>query len=209
LTQTSLNVEDSGLLGQNPTNLTVDASGTLYFFDELIGNDDPLQGDVVALPPSGIPQALPIPNTVPYEGVNLPFDPGSPNSMVAAPSGKIYIASGDIYVLNRTQGLLHFPEPNYPFPMAVYNIGNQNLVGSSPDKLFTETGNGAGSFQFGAPLPNFGEPACAPQIMLAPGNTCAIGVTFTPQAPGSVIDILHFPTNSLSSPIFKLIGVSP
>jgi sugar lactone lactonase YvrE len=211
LTQTSLNVEDSGLTGQNLTNLTVDASGTVYFFDEFVGNYDPYQGGVVALLPSGILQDLPIPIPYPY---NLPFDPLNPNSMVAAPSGKIYIASGDIYVLNRRQGLLHFPTPasESPFPVSVYNIGNQNLVENNPNKLFTETGSGAGSFQFGAPSSlNFGQQACTPGIVLMPGDTCAFSATFTPQGPGSVTDLLHFSTNAVNSgsAIFKLIGVSP
>jgi hypothetical protein len=228
-----------GLLGANPQNLAADASNTLYFWDSFDSQN--LDGMAYVSPSGQFGPAggssqngesqLPLYTIPPLPSINesLTFVPlysafGN-QTMATSASGRLYVVNGQgpgVYLVDRTQGRI--PEQAFnPVNQYItfgtttqafflYNVGNQNAIFTDPTRLFTESGNGVGSFTFFAPpsQPNAG--VCAPGAVIAPGDYCAIFVKNTNwQFKGPVVsDTLHFLTNAVNndSVSFKISGVA-
>jgi hypothetical protein len=217
-TQIKIGPTIGGIDGAFPRNLTVDASGTLYYYDDFaegvfyVPPPPGLQPAPITL--SGSPDFLPLYTLTGYifELAHLPFSPIGATSMVAAPNGKMYVVQGsDLFLINRTQGGIprelfnpqFFPRGGSPQPLYVYNVGNQDAIFTDPTKVFTESGNGVGSFAFG-------QQSCQPSGVLIPGNYCSIGVSNGAGTGPTVTDTLQFLTNALNnnSAVFKVSGVA-
>ena len=164
-----------GLLGANPQNLAVDASNTVYFWDQFFSQN--LDGMAYA-PPSGQlgpaggssengESALPLYTIPPRPSLTatyvfVPFYSAFGNqTMATSASGKLYVVNGagpGVSLVDRTQGRI--PEqafnPVYQYvtfgttaqAFFVYNVGNQNATFTDPTRMYTESGNGVGSFTF-------------------------------------------------------------
>jgi hypothetical protein len=188
-----------GLSGANPGNLAVDASNTIYFWDNFLnGNID----GMAYSPPSGQlgpyvtefgagESQLPL-YTIPpifdvYADFLVPFYSALGNqTMITSASGKLYVVNGTgpgVFVVDRTQGRMPVQafNPNPPFygstthSFFLYNVGNQHATFTDPTRTFTETGNGVGAFAFSVPVPQPPTPT--------PGHP--VGVQ--PCLPGAVI----------------------
>ena len=199
----------SGGDGAAPSNLGVDASGTLYFWDNFLNGN--LEGPMYS-PPSGQlgpylsnfsvgESQLPLYTVPPILDANgggsfVPFFSASGNqTMVTSASGKLYVVNGNgpgVFVVNRTQGNIPVqafnPNSVYFFnqmqQIYVYNVGNQNATFTDPTRTFTESGNGIGSFTFSEPPAStsgffYGLKPCQPGSVIIPGDYCAINVTNT------------------------------
>jgi hypothetical protein len=237
-----------GLLGANPDNLAADASGTLYFWDTFVesnldgmmytapggesGQIGPALTDYQAiesqLPIYTIPEMVD-PNDTDFQ---VPFVSAFGNqTIVPSASGKLYVVNGvgpGVFLVDRTQGRI--PEqafnPSPPFynfttqSFYLYNVGNQNATFTDPTRMFTESGNGVGSFTFtvptqppsSAPPPFTGVQVCMPGAVIPPGDYCAMYVTNTNWANKGplVTDTLHFLTNAVNndSVSFQISGVA-
>jgi hypothetical protein len=219
---TGLQMDGSG--GAFPANLTADASGTLYWWDDV---DAVLRFDPRATQQFGdIFPLYTITGILDNYGF-LPFAFGGRHEeMITSPSGKMYVVSdGALFLINRTLGSIPrqdfvpngFAPTGNPQDAFVYNVGNQNVTFTDPTRVFTESGNGVGSFTFGPS--SFGLIAnlqqCKPGVVLIPGNACSIGVTNgagkSPPVTGpTVTDSLHFLTNAVNNNLvsFRLSGVA-
>jgi hypothetical protein len=237
-------VLDEGIVGTSPQNLAVDASNTVYFWDQFFSQN--LDGMAYA-PPSGQlgpaggssengESALPL-YTIPAildsngGGSEVPFYSAfGSQTMATSVSSKLYVVNGagpGVFLVDRTQGRIPAQafNPNTPFfgstaqAFFVYNVGNQNATFTDPTRMYTESGNGVGSFTFIVPAqpppPPPGSPpgvqVCMPGAVIAPGNYCAMYVSNTnwPNKGPVVTDTLHFLTNAVNnnSVSFEISGV--
>jgi NHL repeat len=202
--------ELGGIEGANPINLAVDASGTLYFWDNLLseGLDYSPPGPVSI---GGIPGELALPYfTVPeyfYDEGTEPFYAQNPDrgaSVATSANGDLYAYNATLpglYRINRT--LASMPtqvfQPNTFYsglvgPNAyVYNIGNQNATFTNQSAAFTQSGNGVGSFTFGN--------GCQPGIVIVPGGNCVIHIIdVNASGKGTTVeDTLQFLTNAVNN----------
>ena len=223
-TQFDTGLELDGPDGAFPSNLMVDASGALYWWsdvDGVLGYDSQVMQVVTG---GSLFPLYTISGIVDDYGF-LPFVPSG--EMITSPSGKMYVVyDGALFLIDRTLG--SFPrqyfDPNVfgggnPLPAFVFNIGNQNVTFSDPTRVFTESGNGVGSFTFGASPFSFSLVAdlqqCQPGVVIIPGNACSFGVSNgagqSPPVTGpTVTDTLHLLTNAVNDNAvsFKLSGVA-
>jgi sugar lactone lactonase YvrE len=220
-----------GFLGANPQNLAVDASNTLYFWDSFAAQN---YDGMAYVSPSGQfgpfgsssengESVLPL-YTIPpiYDSSggyhSVPFYSAFGNqTMATSANGKLYVVNGSgpgVFLVDRTQGRI--PEQAFnPFyinttygsttqAFFLYNVGNQDATFTDPTKMFTESGNGVGSFTFssGGPVP------CAIGTPIPAGNYCSIIVTHVNGKGPVVSDTLHFLTNTVNNNLvaFKISG---
>ena len=243
-TQVQIGPFVGGLLGALPENLAVDASNTVYFWDSFANAN--LDGMAYSPPSAQFgpyidfyeagESELPL-YTIPpiYDnngGFYVPFYSAFGNqTMVTSANGKLYVVNGTgrgVFLVDRTQGRI--PEqafnPNVPFvgsttqAFFIYNVGNQNATFTDPTRMFTESGNGVGSFTFIVPPPPpppepgfpIGVQVCVPGAVIAPGNYCAMYVKNTngPTRGPIVTDTLNFFTDAVNnnSVSFKISGVA-
>ncbi len=225
-----------GLLGANPENFAVDASNTIYFWDTFIesnidgmaytspsGQFGPYTGSNEAnesqLPLYTIP---PLPSLV-ESYTWVPFYSAFGNqTMASSANGKIYVVNGQgngVFLVDRTQGRIPEQAFNANTPpylggstqgFFLYNVGNQNATFTDPTRMFTESGNGVGSFTFTIPPqpPPGGVQVCMPGAVIAPGDYCAMYVTHVNGKGAVVSDTLHFLTNAVNNNLvsFKISG---
>ena len=227
---TSTNLTLGGLEGAGPVNLSVDTSGTLYFWDTFVNGN--LEG-MAYTPPTGQfgpwlgngeESELPLytyPIIVDDSGVGnlFPFFSAFGNQTIAvSPNNKLYVLNGQglgFFVTDRSQGNIPSQafNPNTPViggstqSFFVYNTGNENLTFTDSTKSFTESGSGVGSFTytFDNSVP------CQPGTVVVPGNYCAIYVTNANGTKGTIVtDTLHFLTDAVNndSATFKISGVA-
>ena len=209
-----------GYQGVEFNSMAVDESGTVYYWtmaDYLYGlaytapsgQQGPAAGDFYAqaslLPYYTVPEFLSDPGPDPYY-----VNPGDWANITTAVNGKMYITNASIpglFLIDRTLGSIPqqaFGPDSYPYSSGVfvYNIGNQNLTFNN-SSLFTESGNGVGSFTVEAGT-------CQPGSVVIPGNYCSIGVLAkNTSGTGPVVtDTLHFLTNAVNnnSVSFKISG---
>ncbi len=220
---TGLQMDGSG--GAFPSNLTVDASGTLYWWNGVGAN---LEYD----PRAALQYADLFPlytiTGIPDNYGLLPFEPSG--EMISSPSGKMYVVyNGALFLIDRTLGSI--PRPYFvpgivtdvfaptgnPQDALVFNIGNQNVTFTDATRVFTESGNGVGSFTFSASLFSLitDMQECQPGVVIIPGNACSFGVSNgagqSPPVTGpTVTDTLHLLTNAVNNNAvsFKLSGVA-
>jgi hypothetical protein len=227
-------VLDEGIVGTSPQNLAVDASNTLYFWDTFFSENN----DGMSYSPPGGPSSngengesvLPLYTIPPIYDSNggyhsVPFYSAFGNqTMATSANGNLYVVNGTgpgVFLVDRTQGRI--PEQAFnPFyinttgggttqAFFLYNVGNQDATFTDPMKVFTESGNGVGSFTFSAqPSSSTGVAACMPGAVIAPGNYCAIYVTHVNGKGAVVSDTLHFLTNAVNnnSVSFQISGVA-
>jgi hypothetical protein len=200
--------ELGGYEGSVPINLAVDASGTLYFWDNYLSSG-------LNYSPPMLLGALPLPYfTVPeyvYPGGTAiePFFAQNPEKgayIATSANGDMFAFNGTLpglYRINRT--LASMPQqvfdPNTLYsgglifgPTAyVYNVGNQNATFTNQSAAFTQSGNGVGTFTFGS--------GCQPGTVIAPGDNCAIGIIdANATGKGTIVeDTLHFLTNAVNN----------
>jgi sugar lactone lactonase YvrE len=231
-----------GSYGTDPGNLAVDASGTLYYWDSYVngnfegpaysppsGQSGPSLTDYSAgesqLPLYTIPEIFDFNGP----GSLVPFYSATGNQTLAtSASGKLYFVNNSgpgVFVVNRTQGYIPWQafDPNILYlglsvggatqGLYVYNVGNQNATFTDATKIFTESGNGVGSFTFATPSGSTsftGPTPCVPGMALPPGDYCVIYTTNTNGlTKGPIVtDTLHFLTNAVNndSVSFKLNG---
>jgi hypothetical protein len=226
----------SGLLGANPENLALDASNTIYFWDSFVEQN---YDGMAYSPPSGLPgpyggsseageSALPL-YTIPElpslaaTYVFVPFYSAFGNqTMATSANGKLYVVNGQgngVFLVDRTQGRIPEQAFNANMPpylggstqgFFLYNVGNQNATFTDPTRMFTESGNGVGSFTFTIPpqpTPG-GLQVCMPGAVIAPGDYCAMFVTHVNGKGPVVSDTLHFLTNAVNNNLvsFKISG---
>jgi hypothetical protein len=241
-TQLNTGLYVGGYLGTEPQNLAADASGTLYFWDSFaIQNYD----GMAYTSPSGLPgpfgsnsnngeSILPLYTIPPIIDGNggyhsVPFYSAFGNqTMATSANGKLYVVNGTgpgVFLVDWTQGRI--PEQAFnPYyinttnsgttqAFFLYNVGNQNATFTDPTRMFTESGNGVGSFTFTVtpPLPYsfVGTPVCMPGAVIASGDYCAMFVTHVNGTGPVVSDTLHFLTNAVNnnSVSFKISGFGP
>jgi sugar lactone lactonase YvrE len=196
--------ELGGIEGSNPINLAVDASGTLYFWDNLLSDGldyspPKLLLGALALPYFTVPEYVYPEGTEPFFAQN----PDMGAHIATSANGDMFAFDGTLpglYRINRT--LASMPQqvfdPNTLYsglvgPNAyVYNVGNQNAT-FTQSAAFTESGNGVGTFTFGT--------ACRPGTVIAPGDNCAIGIIdANATGKGTIVeDTLHFLTNAVNN----------
>jgi hypothetical protein len=206
-----------GLGGASVLSFTVDANGTVYYWDRSDFNEGLFYAPVNDRPGGNSNGGVPLPYfTISEFQTDQGFEPFYAQfgaSIVNSPSGKMYAFNGSepgLYLINRT--LASIPQqgfdPNnsaYYFlrpGITVFNIGNQNLSFPSSPQLFTESGNGVGAF-------TFDEGSCAGATLL-PSTSCGMVVTnVNPVGKGPlVLDTLHFLTNAANddSVSFRIYG---
>jgi hypothetical protein len=113
-----------------------------------------------------------------------------------APNGNLYLINeGELLLANRSLGLPGFPSFDFDPGATVRNIGNEPLVWTDTNKLFTESGNGVGVFTI---TPD-SQGGCDAGTVLIPGAFCNLSVNFTPPGPGTFTDTLHFLTNAVNN----------
>ena len=231
-TQISTGLYLGGLLGAEPQNLAADASGTLYFANDVEGTFNDMEyrspsglsgpfGSNIESGASGLPLYT-IPPIIDGTGGyhSIPFYSASGNqTMATSANGNLYVVNGTgpgVFLVNRAQGRIPAQAFN-PFYITttfggttqaffLYNVGNQNATFTDPTRVFTESGNGVGSFTFTfTPAPPAaygiftGAPVCTPGAVIAPGDYCAMFVTHV-NGPGPVLtDTLHFLTNAVNN----------
>jgi sugar lactone lactonase YvrE len=236
-TQLSTGLFVGGLLGADPQNLAADASNTLYFWDSFaVQNYD----GMAYVSPSAFgsdsqngESVLPL-YTIPpiYDSSggyhSVPFYSAFGNqTMATSANGKMYVVNGTgpgVFLVDRTQGRI--PEQAFnPFyinttnggttqAFFLYNVGNQDATFTDPARMFTESGNGVGSFTFTVtppyPYSVTGVPVCMPGAVIAPGDYCAMFVTHVNGTGPVVSDTLHFLTNAVNndSVSFQISGVA-
>jgi len=120
---------------------------------------------------------------------DLTGDDGS--YITISPSGKLYLINDyNLLVSNRALGLPAFDQLD---PGATLNnIGNLPLVWTDPNKLYTESGNGAAAINI---VPT-SEDGCNAGTPIAAGAFCNLSISFTPTGSGTFTDTLHFLTNA-------------
>jgi NHL repeat len=238
-TQVWTGLEVGGFSGTSPENLAADASGTLYFWDSFVAQN--FDG-MAYVSPSGQfgpygsdsengESVLPLYTIPPIYDSNggyhsVPFYSAFGNqTMATSANGKMYVVNGTgpgVYLVDRTQGRI--PEQAFnPYYISttfssttqaffLYNVGNQNATFTDPTRMFTESGNGVGSFTFTVtppyPYSVVGTPVCMPGAVIAPGDYCAMFVTHVNGKGPVVSDTLHFLTNAVNnnSVLFKISG---
>jgi sugar lactone lactonase YvrE len=200
-----------------PTQLAVDESGTLYYWDQNsesfldtttrsqtgnCGNFSFCQFPLYTV--SGIPNSF----------SNLPFySPMGTQGIATSASGKMYAADGTgLYLIDRTLGSI--PSQAFgsslninlnPSTVYVYNVGNQSMRFTDASRIFTQSGNGVGSFTFGGK-----GTTCSAGGELASGDFCTVGVSDGNTHGAIVTDTLHFLTNAVNnnSVSFKISGIA-
>ncbi len=240
-TQITMGLYVGGFLGTEPQNLAADASGTLYFWDSFAAQN---YDGMAYTSPSGLPgpfgsnsnngeSILPLYTIPPIIDGNggyhsVPFYSAFGNQTIAtSANGKLYVVNGSgpgVFLVDRTQGRI--PEQAFnPYyinttnsgttqAFFLYNVGNQNATFTDPTRMYTESGNGVGSFTFTVtpPLPYsfVGTPVCMPGAVIAPGDYCAMFVTHVNGKGPVVSDTLHFLTNAVNNNLvsFKISGFS-
>jgi sugar lactone lactonase YvrE len=216
-TQIDTGLESNGNGGAFPVNLMVDASGTLYWWND-VGGILEFDSQVAQISSPGNLFPLYTITGIPDNFGFLPFVPSG--EMITSPSGKMYVVyDGALFLIDRTLGSIprQYFDPNVfsggnPQTASVMNIGNQNVIFTDPTRAFTESGNGVGSFTFGA---SFTNPLCQSGVVLIPGSSCLFGVSNgagqSPPVTGpTVTDTLHLLTNAANNNAvsFKLSGVA-
>jgi len=195
-----------GYEGSFPINLAVDASGTLYFWDNYYG--DGLDYSPPKLEGALILPYFTVPEYIYSGGTELPFFAQNEEKgahIATSANGDMFAFNATLpglYRINRT--LASMPpqvfDPNTFYsgglfgPTAyVYNIGNQNATFTDPSRAFTQIGNGVGTFTFGS--------GCQPGTVIAPGDNCAIGIVdANATGKGTIVeDTLHFLTNAVNN----------
>jgi sugar lactone lactonase YvrE len=197
--------ELGGYEGSNPINLAVDASGTLYFWDNFLSEgldySPPKLFGALILPYFTVPEYVYPEGTEPFFAQN----PDKGAYIATSANGDMFAFNGTLsglYRINRT--LASMPpqvfDPNTLYsggllgPTAyVYNIGNQNATFTNQSVAFTQSGNGVGTFTFGS--------ECQPGTVIAPGDNCAIGIIdANATGKGTVVeDTLQFLTNAVNN----------
>jgi len=203
----------SGLSGIFPTVAAMDESQTLYYWDNYpdFSNVGFEYFPFVATGCPWINCQVPL-YTIPPIDDGYGWTPFYVASITAAPDGKMYIGNGagsGTFLVNRNLGSIPAAvfSPDVPIyggslqTEFVYNIGNQNVTFTDPDRIFTESGSGVGSFTYGVPGSGSGLPVCVPGAVIAPASFCAFTVNNTKQ-PGStpiVTERLHFLTDAVNN----------
>jgi hypothetical protein len=132
-------------------------------------------------------------------------------ALITSPSGKMYgrDAERDVWhLIDRTHGLIPKEafDPNFQWTggptqrLYLYNLGNEPLTFTG-STLFIESGNGVGSFAFGATSDPYSPPACIAGATVAPGGVCQIDVTSVNayRSGPAVTDTLHFLTDAINN----------
>ena len=197
-----------------PAQLAVDESGTLYYWDlfseSLLTTTTRSLGGVCENFFCQFP--LYTVNGIPNTFGNLPFySPMGNQGIATSASGKMYAADGTgLYLIDRTLGSI----PSQAFGSSlgvgsptvyIYNIGNQSMRFTDASRIFTQSGNGKGSFTFGS-----GSPTCRASSEVASGDFCTVGASDANTKGPIVTDTLHFLTDAVNnnSVSFKIRGVA-
>ena len=181
-------------LGPLPSGLTMDASDTFYTKDA--GGNNLFPGELVmfglATPEVQSNIELGLPLAYPNDGFESFPIPPSWGSPIFLPSGKLNVGPS---LLDLNHGAILPPDfalNDNIVTAYLFNIGNQDLVFTDPDRLFTESGNGAGKFAFQ-------QGSCTPGGVLHPSNYCTIVVSSNITSGPNVTDTLHFLTNAVNN----------
>ena len=209
--------------GSDPINFAIDASGTFYFWDNIIdffygpayaptilqtgpfgGNSENNEWQI---PLYSFPIVI---NLNGVGAITLPFiSAGGNQTMNTSANGRLYVVNGTgpgVFVVDRTEGYIpaQLFNPNIEFvggttqPFYIYNVGNENATFTDPKQTFTESGDGVGSFTYSSP--SGGLTPCKPGTVIPPSGYCAINVTNPNGLKGPIVtDILHFLTNAVNN----------
>jgi hypothetical protein len=199
-----------------PAQLAVDESGTLYYWDL---NGNLLADSATRTPgsPCGGLGSCEFPlytvNGIQNTFGNLPFySPMGNQGIATSANGKMYAADGTgLYLINRTLGSIppqafgsSLRTDQNPSTVYLYNIGNQSMRFTDASRIFTQSGNGVGSFTFGG-----GSRTCRAGSELVSGDFCMVDVKDVNTKGPVVTDKLHFLTNAVNNDLvsFKIVGV--
>jgi sugar lactone lactonase YvrE len=209
--------------GSDPINIAIDASGTFYFWDNIIDffygpayaptivQSGPFGGNSEnnewQIPLYSFPIVI---NLNGVGAITLPFiSAGGNQTMNTSANGRLYVVNGTgpgVFVVDRAEGYIpaQLFNPNIEFvggttqPFYIYNVGNENATFTDPKQTFTESGDGVGSFTYSSP--SGGLTPCKPGTVIPPSGYCAINVTNTNGLKGPIVtDTLHFLTNAVNN----------
>lgn len=179
--------------GPLPSGLTMDASNTFYTQDA--GSNNFSQALVMfglASPEGQSNIELELPLAYPNDDFGsypMPLTWGSPTFL---PNGALDVGPS---LLDLNHGAIlpqDFAINNNIVTVYLFNIGNQDLVFTDPDRLFTESGNGAGKFAFQ-------QGSCTPGGVVHPSSYCTIVVSSNIASGPNLTDTLHFLTNAVNN----------
>jgi sugar lactone lactonase YvrE len=175
-------VLNTGGLISTPVGVAVDASGNVFIADS--GNNR-----VVEVPADGSAQTV-VPSASP-EGVAVD---GAGNLFVVeyCQEQAVEIQRSAAPTLNFAETVVFSTSTDSPQSVTAQNVGNETLNALAP-------GLGIGSTSF-AQVAGSGTPEdCTATFSLAPGASCNLSLSFTPQTTGSILSAATFTDNALNA----------